>query len=200
MKSSLIILAFFVAGVLGGFSSKMPVGLAQPEAAMLAVYLLLFLVGITVGGNPNTWHILRTVNFKILLVPCATMIGTFAGVLLVKPLLPNLEVQEVLAVGAGFGYYSLSSVLIRQISGETLSVIALLANVMREILTLLFAPLLVRYFGKLAPIASGGATALDTTLPIIAHFSGANYAVIAVFSALVLTISVPLLVLFFLNY
>jgi len=52
----------------------------------------------------------------------------------------------------------------------------------------------VKFFGKLSPIASGGATSMDTTLPVIAKFSGREYAVISVFSGVVLTILVPFII------
>lgn len=198
MKSSLIILAFFVAGILAGVFRWLPAALTHPETAMYAVYLLLFLVGLVVGGNPDTWAILRRVNVKILLVPLATMIGTFVGVTAVSFLIA-MPLRHAWAVGAGFGYYSLSSILITQLSGQTLGVIALLSNIMREMFTLILTPLLVRYFGKLAPIATGAATTMDTTLPIITRHAGPEYAVIAVFSALCLTITVPLLVTFLLG-
>jgi uncharacterized membrane protein YbjE (DUF340 family) len=108
-----------------------------------------------------------------------------------------MALHEALAIGSGFGYYSLSSIMISRLSGETLGVVALLANIMREMTTLLLTPLLARY-GKLAPIAAGGATAMDTTLPIITRFSGSEYGVVGVFSGLVLSIIVPFLVAFFL--
>jgi uncharacterized membrane protein YbjE (DUF340 family) len=73
-------------------------------------------------------------------------------------------------------------------------VIALLSNVMRELATILMAPLLARHFGKLAPIASGGATSMDTTLPIITRCVGAEYAMVSVFSGIVLTVLAPILI------
>jgi uncharacterized membrane protein YbjE (DUF340 family) len=63
----------------------------------------------------------------------------------------------------------------------------------------LLTPILVKYFGNLAGIASGGATAMDTTLPVITRYSGKSYAVVAVFSGIVLTILVPFLVTFILT-
>ena len=75
--------------------------------------------------------------------------------------------------------------------------VALLANVCREIITLLFAPLLVRYFGRLAPISAGGATTMDTTLPIIMRVSGRRYLVLSVFHGFMVDFSVPFLVSFF---
>jgi uncharacterized membrane protein YbjE (DUF340 family) len=65
---------------------------------------------------------------------------------------------------------------------------------MREIITLLAAPLFAIYFGKIAPISSGGATSMDTTLPIISKVSGKEYAMVSLFHGIVLTILVPFLV------
>ena len=81
--------------------------------------------------------------------------------------------------------------------GPELGTIALLANIMREILTLLLAPLLARRFGKLAPITLGGATTMDTTLPIITRASGQTYVVVSIFHGFCVDFSVPFLVTFF---
>ena len=102
----------------------------------------------------------------------------------------------MLAIGAGFGYYSLSSIVISKISGETIGIIALLSNIIREVGTLVLAPVLVKYFGKLAPIASGGATTSDTTLPIIVKYSGKEYALGAIVNGVILTLLVPIIIAF----
>jgi uncharacterized membrane protein YbjE (DUF340 family) len=70
----------------------------------------------------------------------------------------------------------------------------LLANILREIITLLFAPVMVKYFGKLAPIAAGGATTMDTTLPIIIRTSGKEFSVVSIYHGFVMDLSVPFLV------
>lgn len=75
--------------------------------------------------------------------------------------------------------------------------IALLANICREILTLLAAPLLVRWFGRLAPISAGGATTMDTTLPVITRASGQEFVVVSIFHGFVVDFSVPFLVTLF---
>jgi uncharacterized membrane protein YbjE (DUF340 family) len=200
MKNSLIILGFFVAGVLLGISKMLPDQLIKTDLSMFALYGLMFLVGIGIGADKNSWSVLRQMNVKIFLVPIGVIFGTFLGTALVSIFLPELKLAEVLAVGAGFGYYSLSSLFITQISGETLGVIALLSNILREIITLLATPLLVQYFGKLAGIASGGATSMDTTLPIITRFSGKEWSIISIFSGVVLTLLVPFLVTFILRF
>ena len=200
MKNSLIILAFFVAGLVLGISKNLPHLMMQSDFSLYALYILMFLVGIGIGVDRKSWSILRTMKIKIILIPMGVIVGTFAGTALASIFIPDLKLKEVLAVGAGFGYYSLSSLFITQLSGETLGVIALLSNILREIFTLLATPTLVLYFGKLAGIASGGATSMDTTLPVITRYSGKEWSIIAVFSGVILTILVPFLVTFILNY
>ena len=200
MKNSLIILSFFVLGVVLGVTGKLPDLVITTDFSMYALYFLMFSVGIGIGADRNSWAVLKTMKIKIFLIPLGIIVGTFAGTALVSLLLPGLKLKEVLAVGAGFGYYSLSSLFITQISGETLGVIALLSNILREIITLLTTPLLVQYFGKLAGIASGGATSMDTTLPVITRYSGKEWSIISVFSGVVLTLLVPFLVTFILKF
>jgi uncharacterized membrane protein YbjE (DUF340 family) len=159
----------------------------------------MFLVGVGIGGDEKALKALRGFSFHILLVPLTTIVGTLIGVAAVYLFLNQITLTDVLAVGSGFGYYSLSSIIITDLRSPELGVVALLANVMREIITLLMAPLFVRFFGKLAPISSGGATSMDTTLPIISASSGKEYAIVSLFHGIVLTILVPFLVTFILS-
>ncbi|TAJ14308.1 lysine exporter LysO family protein [Marinilabiliaceae bacterium JC017] len=194
MKGSLIILGFFIIGLIGGIYDVFPQWLLNEELTTYALFVLMFLVGVSIGSDKNAFYVLRKINVKVVLVPLVVVVGSILGTAIVSFLLDDIKVKEAMAVGAGFGYYSLSSIFISQISGKELGVIALLSNIFREIITLVAAPLLVRYFGKLAGIASGGATAMDTTLPIIVKFTGKEYGIVAIFSGIVLTILVPVLV------
>lgn len=199
MKGSLTILGFFVLGLLLGLTKFLPDAIMESDFSMYALYLLMFLVGIGIGVDRSSWRVIKETNIKIILVPLCVIVGSLVGVGAISVLTPEIELKEALAVGAGFGYYSLSSIFITEISGETLGVIALLSNIIREIITLLAVPIFVKFFGKLAGIASGGATAMDTTLPIITKYTGKEWAIIAVFSGIVLTIVVPFLVPFLLQ-
>lgn len=200
MKDSLLIVLFFVVGLLASYLQWIPEFLLHQEFSTYVLYLLMFVVGVGLGGDKEALDVLRKVNLKILLVPLTVIVGSIGSTALFALLVDDLSVTESAAVGAGFGYYSLSSVLISQMHSETLGTIALLANVIREIITLLFAPALAWAFGKLAPVVSGGATAMDTTLPIITRVSGNKYGLVAVFSGVVLTILVPVLVTLILSF
>ena len=200
MKNSLIIVLFFVLGVVVGINDFLPQFWLQNDLSSYALYLLIFLVGIEVGSDSASWKLLKSHKFKIFLIPITTIFGTMIGTSLISFAFQTVSMKDAMAVGAGFGYYSLSSIIISQMAGKTLGVIALLANITREIFTLLFTPILVKVFGKLAPIVSGGATSMDTTLPIITRFTGTGYAIISVFHGTVLTILVPIIVTFILKF
>jgi uncharacterized membrane protein YbjE (DUF340 family) len=199
MKNSLIILCFFTGGVILGLFDLVP-GLPEgQDISMYVLYLLMFLVGVGIGGDSHAWDVLRKANLKILLVPLAIVAGSLGGAALAAGFLKEMPLKDVLAVSSGFGYYSLSSLYITSVRGEMMGTIALLSNIMREIFTLLMTPFLVRLAGPLSPIASGGATSMDTTLPIISLSSGREFAVISLFSGIVLTVLVPFLVPFILS-
>ena len=200
MKSSLIIVSFFILGILLSIYSLIPKFLLESDLSSYVLYVLMFFVGISIGADKDVLKILKGVKLKIILVPLSIIIGTFIGIGFTSVFIPDISLKESLAVGAGFAYYSLSSIIITKLNSEILGVIALLSNIFREVITLLMAPLLVKYFGKLAPIASGGATSMDTTLPIITKFTGKEYAIIAVFSGVILTILAPFLVTFILTW
>ena len=197
MKGSIIIVSFFIAGVLIGKFVNVPSLLTAEEPTLYALYALMFFVGISIGSDKKALEALKHQNFKIILVPLATIIGTLAGSALISVILSGKSLTDCLAVGSGFGYYSLSTIFITQYKGAELGTIALVSNILRELIALLAAPLLVRYFGKLAPISVGGATTADTTLPIITKFCGKEFVIISIVHGILVDLSVPFLVTFF---
>ncbi|KPL81141.1 hypothetical protein ADN00_00400 [Ornatilinea apprima] len=168
------------------------------QTQTLLIYALLFFIGVSVGSDEETLANLKTLNLLSLLVPFSILAGSLIGGAVGSVLINRIDVNEGMSIGAGLGYYSLSSVLIGQLRGEELGVIALMANIFREVSTILFAPLLVSLFGEMALIASGGATTSDTSLPVIQRYSGNRYTLIAVFNGIVLSLLVPLVVPLFL--
>lgn len=199
MKQTLIYLLLFAAGVALALTGILPEGLNDDRISKGVLYLLLFLVGIQIGSGKNMFRVLKRYGAKILLLPLATTVGTFVGVALISFLLPHRSMGDCLSVGAGFAYYSLSSILITSYKGVELGTVALLANIMREFTVLIFAPWMVRYFGPLAPILAGGATTMDTTLPFITRYSGEDYVVVALFHGMIIDFSVPFWVFLFIN-
>jgi len=195
MKGSLIIVGFFIAGIACGLSHCVPH--LDSDVSFYTLCALLFSVGITVGNNTELLKSFRLLDPRLMLLPLMTIVGTLAATAIASMGLPGRSLTDCLAVGSGFGYYSLSSILITQYRGPELGTIALLANIIREVCTLLGAPLMVKYFGPLAPISSGGATTMDTTLPIITRTSGDDFVILSLFHGFLVDFSVPFLVTFF---
>lgn len=197
MKGSLVIVAFFALGVAFGRMGLLPADLSDTGLSFYALCVLMFCVGVGLGSDPQTLRNFRTLSPRLMLLPLGTLVGTLAGSLLACLLLAHRSAADCLAVGSGFGYYSLSSIFITEYKGAELGTVALLANVVREMLTLLLAPFLARWFGPLAPISAGGATTMDTTLPVILQASGNRFAVVSVYHGFLVDFSVPFLVTLF---
>ena len=208
MKGSLIVVGFFALGCVLGWSGRLPDVVIENDITVYVLYLLMFQVGLSIGSDKKLKDILGSIRPKLLLVPFATIAGTLVFSALVSLLLTQWSDFDCLAVGSGFAYYSLSSILITQLKESSLGVqlatelgtIALMANIMREIMALLGAPLFVKYFGRLSPICAGGATTMDTTLPIITRYSGKDLVFISIFHGIIVDFTVPFFVSFFCSF
>ena len=194
LKGSLIIVAFFILGVAIALTGWVTVDERISDFSFYALAALMACVGASIGSDPQTLKNFRALNPRLVLLPVGTILGTLAATAVVSLVLSHRSLTDCLAVGSGFAYYSLSSIFITEYRGAELGTIALLANISRELLTLLAAPLLVRWFGPLAPISAGGATTMDTTLPVIDRTSGNDLVVVSIFHGFVVDFSVPFLV------
>ena len=203
MKNSIIVFLFFCAGCLLGFSGE--IKLDAHHISLYILYALMLQVGISIGSNKNLKQIIRQIRPKMLVIPLATIIGTLLFSALASLLLSRWSVFECMAVGSGFAYYSLSSILITQFKEPSiglqlateLGTIALLSNIIREMMALLGSPLIEKYFGKLAPISAAGVNSMDVVLPAITRYSGKEMIPVAILHGILIDFSVPLFVSFF---
>ena len=193
MKGSLIVMGFFVIGLLGGIEKMVPSWLLDGDVSFVALCGLLLFVGLGIGLNPEMKKEVRSLSPRMALLPVVTIIGSWLGALLIWTVL-HRTLSDCMAINSGFAYYSLSSIFITEYRGAELGTIALLANIIREMLTLLGAPLMARWFGPLAPISVGGATTMDTTLPILSQTLGQRYIALSIYHGFVVDFTVPFLV------
>ena len=203
MKGSLIVVAFFCIGCgVGTFNDSQ---LEVHDLSMYVLYALMLQVGVSIGSNKNLKVLVKSLRFNMLLVPLATIVGTLLFSAFASLLLSQWSVFDCMAVGSGFAYYSLSSILITQFKEPSLGLqlatelgtIALLANIFREMMALLGAPLIRKYFGKLAPISAAGVNSMDVLLPSITLYSGKEMIPLAIFHGILIDMSVPVFVSFF---
>ncbi|NMR85319.1 lysine exporter LysO family protein, partial [Vibrio parahaemolyticus] len=106
----------------------------------LGLILLLFFVGIDIGLNKSVFSRIKAKGIKILLVPIAIIAGSILGSAIAGVIL-KLPFNEAGAIGAGLGWYSLSSILIASYSSE-LSALAFISNVIRELIAIMIIPII----------------------------------------------------------
>ena len=123
MKGSLIIVGFFVLGALCGVYHLIPYDFTQSKLSFYALCALMFSVGVSVGNDPQTLRNFRSLNPRLIFLPVMTILGTLAGCAVVSLFLSHRSVTDCMAVGAGFGYYSLSSIFITEYKGPELGTI-----------------------------------------------------------------------------
>ncbi len=196
---SIAILAAVAFGILSGifvFPSSM-------ESSMglfinIGLGLLLFFVGIDIGSHRGILSKIRRIGFKVFLVPLMVAIGSILGTA-VAGIIMGVALNESAAIGAGFGWYSLSAIELSRHSAY-LGTLAFVTNISREVIALVTIPFIAKYVGKLEAIAPAGATAMDTVLPVISKATNANVAIISFITGVVLSSLVPVLVPFFMLF
>ncbi|MGN0201667.1 MAG: lysine exporter LysO family protein [Candidatus Cryptobacteroides sp.] len=205
-KGTLLTLAALLAGLaagaagLSGFVERIP-----GDPALVLLYILLVSVGLGVGMRPGLRSILKGLRPSILLLPLLSILFTLLFCAAASPALRGYGLWDCLAAGSGMGYYSLSSVLIASLKeascgatfATSLAAVALLANIFRELFTLVLTPVMAARLGPFAPVAAAGATSMDVCLPGILKSCGQEILPAALISGMLTDFSVPFLVSFF---
>jgi predicted membrane protein len=199
-KMTLIIIASVILGLICGyalvdkvFDSYDTFNTMAGHAIQIGLCILLSLVGLDLGLDGTVIDNFRKVGLRVLIFPFAIAIGSLAGAFICGLILP-LSVKEMLAVGAGFGWYSLAPGIILEAGLAQASAVAFMHNVMREILGIIFIPLVAKKIGYVETIALPGAAAMDVCLPIVEKSTSGNIAVYSFISGLVLSALVPIFV------
>ncbi|MFC5475229.1 lysine exporter LysO family protein [Paraherbaspirillum soli] len=199
--SSLIACSIALTMVLCGiFVSKLELAIGMsmsmgwlPSTDIL-LYTLIFIVGVDCVGvklDP-TW-----ISAKILAIPVLVIIGSLAGGCIAY-FITGENIRTSLALSSGFGWFTLSGVLVSSKLGESYGAIALLIDLFRELIAILLLYTTGAHFSQ-ACIGASGATALDSTLPIIKQTCSPSSIPIALTSGLILTLFAPFLISFFLS-
>lgn len=189
-------MAWVMGGVVVGFFAKdWLTGVDELVTGLL--YVLLFLIGCQLRqGN----HRLRKLflNTQGVIIALVTIITTlFAGWL--GSLILGLNWNQGLAVVSGFGWYSLSGILITGLGDPVLGTTAFLLDLAREILALILIPFLARLNSHMS-VGYSGATAMDFTLPILGKFHGAQIIPVCIASGFIMSILVPILIPLFMGF
>jgi len=154
-----------------------------------ALIVLLFVMGLVFGLDKESVSKMRRTGLKILAIPLAVAVGSIAGGA-VGGLVLGLDAVKTMAVTAGYGWYTLAGPLVGQFFGAQWGALGFVVNFLRELLTIVTISVTAR-IDKYAPIALGGATTMDTTLPVIVRYCGSDSLIAAFSSGFTLSIIAP---------
>ena len=194
------ILLVLVVGVVLGYVNNSVVGVV-PDGWVSgyvfngALLLLLFVMGLAFGIDKEAVGKLKARGLRILIIPVVVALGSVLGGL-VGGLIFGLNVFGSMAVTSGFGWYTITGPLLTQALGSQWGALGFTANFLRELLTIVLVSVWVRV-DKFGAVASGGATTMDTTLPVIVRYCGSDVLVAAFSSGFVLSMLAPFMVLAF---
>lgn len=199
---SMSTLAAFIAGVILGRYVGATESINWSAMSEWLLYLLILIVALGIGNRQTLSSILTRKNATSLLLPVFSVAGTIIAGICIGLFPIGFSMGECVSAVSGMGYYSLSSVLINnlkaaEIGAEAamqLGAIALVGNIIRELATLVLAPVIYTRMGSYALIGASGVTSMDVCLPTITAVCGESAVAPALVNGIALELLTPFLI------
>lgn len=158
--------------------------------------LLLFFIGIQLRNSGLT---LRQIilNKRGMIIACIIVGTSWIGGIIASYIL-DIPMTNGLAMASGFGWYSLAGILMGDAYGPVYGGASFMLELLRELVALIAIPMFIRRY-PCTSIGYAGATAMDFTLPVIQSTGGVKCVPIAIVSGFILSLLVPILMLFFVS-
>lgn len=197
ITGSLVQLGCLAVGFL--LANILPSEFLPPKQATTALLmLLLFVVGISLKGSGVSLRdaMLNKQGVKISLI---FMLATLLGGVIFAGIFTEVSLTKGLALASGFGWYSLSGPIMTDNYGAIWGSVALLNDLIREIIALIFIPVMMR-FSSSSAIGLGGVTSLDFTLPTILSAGGTHIMPTVISFGFITNVVSPVLMVFFSSF
>lgn len=200
-KMTLIILCSVIVGMALGYLVARPIfgeNIAEFDSAAsfgikIGLCILMVFVGLDLGLEGTVLTMIKEAGWRIMVFPVACIIGTLISAGLCGFLF-KLSLPESLAIGAGFGWYSLAPGIIMEAGYLTASAISFLHNVMREIFSILLLPIIAEKVGCIEAACVPGAPAMDVCLPIINRATKGKAVTYGFITGVIMSFLVPIMV------
>jgi len=193
LESLQLILVIAAGFIIGLFISAELIDIDAISEAALVLLLLFIGCQLRNSGMQLREILLNSWGIKIAVV---MMLSSWLGGL-AAALLLGIPLTNGLALASGFGWYSLSGILITDGLSPVFGGAAFIIDLGRELVAILIIPSLIRLYPSSA-IGYAGATAMDFTLPMIQKSGGNGYVPLAIVSGFILSLSSPLFISLFL--
>ncbi|MBE8564684.1 lysine exporter LysO family protein [Vibrio sp. OPT20] len=160
------------------------------------LFVLLFFIGIQLRNSGLT---LRQIllNKHGMVIAITIIVTSMLGGVIAAYIL-DIPLFKALAMSSGFGWYSLAGILMGDAFGPVYGGASFMLELLRELVALVLIPVLIRSY-PCTSIGYAGATAMDFTLPVIQTTGGVRCVPIAIVSGFILSLLVPILMLFFVS-
>lgn len=194
IRGSLIQVAFVIIGFLLG-KWLMDIWLPPKDSITVLLMLLIFFVGVGLKGSGIALKEVLLNKRGVQVSVIFSLSVLFSGVIYAL-LMPDVSIFKGLALSSGFGWYSLSAIVMTDAYGAIWGSVALFNDLAREFFALLFIPFIMRHAPS-AAVGVGGATSLDFTLPIIQQSGGMKVVPLAISFGFIINIISPILMVIF---
>lgn len=189
LKLGLVVLGGFVVGL----SHWSPLKHAS-QASEYALLLLLLLVGLQLRGSGMSLRQIA-LNRRGAMIACVVCLSALAGGAIAAALM-GLPLKTGLALGSGFGWYSLSGILISESFGPVIGSAAFFNDLLRELLAITLIPALIAT-QRTTALGLCGATSMDFTLPVLQRSGGNEIVPAAIVHGFLLSLLAPVLMALF---
>lgn len=164
------------------------------DASQYTLILLLFLVGIQLRNSGMRLQQILLNHRGLMVAGVVVASSLIAGA--ISALLLGLPLKVGLAMASGYGWYSLSGILMTQSYGPVIGSATFFNDLGRELISIMLIPVLVRY-SRSASLGLCGATSMDFTLPVLQRSAGINIVPAAIVHGFLLSLLVPVLLALF---
>lgn len=166
------------------------------KASEWILFVLLFFIGIQLRNSGLTLRQILLNKHGMIISSVVVMTSWLGG--LIASYMLNISIYHGLAMASGFGWYSLSGILMGDAFGPIYGGASFMIELLRELVALVMIPMLISRKPSTA-IGYAGATAMDFTLPVIQTTGGVRCVPVAIVSGFILSLLVPVLMLFFVS-
>ncbi|MNU90920.1 hypothetical protein D3C71_808000 [compost metagenome] len=164
------------------------------EASEYTLIFLLFLIGIQLRNNGMTLKQI-VLNRRGMIVAVVVVGSSLIGGV-INAFILDLPLKTGLAMASGFGWYSLSGILMTESFGPVIGSAAFFNDLGRELIAIMLIPGLVRKSRSTA-LGLCGATSMDFTLPVLQRSGGLELVPAAIVHGFILSLLVPILMALF---
>ena len=182
-------------GLIGGLLLSVDLSWVDTASEWI-LFLLLFFIGIQLRNSGLTLRQILLNKHGMVIALVIIVSSLFGGI--VSALILNIDLFQGLAMASGFGWYSLAGILMGDAFGPVYGGASFMIELLRELIALVLIPLFIRT-KPCTSIGYAGATAMDFTLPVIQTTGGVRCVPIAIVSGFILSLLVPVLMLFFVS-